>query len=1602
MLYEQSPVPFQSLDANGILLSVNNAWLAELGYEREDVLGRSFGDFLAQDEVEAWRRRFAIFKEQGAAHSVEWPMKRKDGSYITMALDGVIARDANGAFLRTHCVLTNVTERKKVEESIRIMAAMLDTAPSSITVHNQQGQFLYANRKTCELHGYTQAEFMSLNLRQVDVPASAALIDQRMQIITEKGEATFEVAHFRKDGPTIPLEVFVKQVEWAGVPAMLSIATDITERKAAEQALRESEERHRLLFDSAGMGIGYYDLEGRAIAFNRKAGEHMGGKPAEFVGKSVADLYPDGGAEYLRRMRLAVQTGESAAYEDEVALPTATMWFRSTYSPLRDAQGAIVGVQVIADDITERKRMEAALDGSEKKYRELFENMVVGLYRTTPDGRVLEANAAIVAMFGYPDRESFLRCSVLDLYVNPAQRAVFHAAAGNGDTVPGLEVQFRRLDGTTFWAEDSARVFRDAAGNIVCYEGSLKDITERKRAEEALRASEQRFRDIADNAQEWIWETDTEGAYTYASHTVQRILGYTAAEVLQKHFYDFFLPEEREALKTAALEAFAAKQAIRGLVNRNMHKNGQTVWLSTSGLPLLDDQGNLIGYRGADVDITERKQAEDALRSSETLLSESQRIAHLGSWTSDLVTGERRWSDETYRIFDWPIGKPIGIEDFRACIHPEDLPRLLAAQTEAQKGIAPLNIEYRILRPDGEVRHVYERSVASQNEGGTVTRLTGVVQDITDRKRAEQEIRRNETRLRSVVRVLQHPAKTTQEFMKYALDEAIALTESTIGYIFLFDDERQEFTFSIWSRDVMKECALPDLQMTYALSETGLWGEPVRQRRAIVINDFHAPHPFKRGYPAGHATLHRFATVPVFSADKVVAVVGVANKETTYDDTDVLQLTLLMDAVWKVVEQRRAQEELRSRAEQQAALNDVIGAANRSGDDLQSLLDSTLAGISRALHVEMGAIWLRDGHNGGGLSAVRGFPADMPQERSEWERLAVSIEDLMAFEKAASMPPALQALAERVGVRAWTAAALQADGEPLGGLVVASAQPRQWTPDERALLQSVGGQLGMAVARTRLQEDMRQRLEEIGALYRVSTALRAAQNLDDALSLLLDESLHALDVQVGAISLYQPETNDLRIAAARGWLGEMGSSPLKPGQGIAGSVFATGEPRTSVEFVRDPAVHAPNLPQTPQGWGGAFAPIKTAEESVGVLMVATPMPRQVSPAQVRLLSSLAEMGGATIHRMRLHERTEIHVQRLAALHAIDAAMAASTDLHLTLDVLLSQITTRLNVDAADVLLLQSQGLTLQCAAARGFATGDAGNYRVRMGDGLAGRAAILRKPMYVADLLADKTAGVPSFVVEGGFVAYAGLPLLAKGKLKGVLELHNRSPLPSDTDWTDLLEMLAQQTAVAIDHAQMFDGLQRSNLDLTLAYDETIEGWSRALDLRDPVTEGHTERVTAFSLRMARAMGVSAADQVQMRRGGLLHDIGKIGVPDAILKKPGPLTNEEWEIMRGHPTLAYDLLSRITHLQPALEIPYYHHEKWDGTGYPKGLKGPQIPLAARLFAIADVWDALTSDRPYRAAWSHDKALAYIQEESGRHFDPQVVAVFLKEISAHQP
>jgi putative nucleotidyltransferase with HDIG domain len=267
-----------------------------------------------------------------------------------------------------------------------------------------------------------------------------------------------------------------------------------------------------------------------------------------------------------------------------------------------------------------------------------------------------------------------------------------------------------------------------------------------------------------------------------------------------------------------------------------------------------------------------------------------------------------------------------------------------------------------------------------------------------------------------------------------------------------------------------------------------------------------------------------------------------------------------------------------------------------------------------------------------------------------------------------------------------------------------------------------------------------------------------------------------------------------------------------------------------------------------------------------------------------------------------------------------------------------------------------------------------------------------------ADIQNDPTFQWSSQALERGYAASISFPLHFEGILFGNLNIYSSQVDFFDANEVALLSEMAGDLSFGIhtlrvrnQRVKAEERVQQANSDLALAYDATLEGWANALEMRERETAGHSRRVVELALKMAKMLATPEIELDHVRRGALLHDIGKMGIPDSILLKPGALSDEEWVIMHQHPIYAYNLLKDIPYLKQTLDIPYSHHERWDGSGYPQGLKGEQIPLAARIFAVIDVLDALTSDRPYRPAWNKKSAFQYLNDHAGKQFDPQVVA-----------
>lgn len=585
--------------------------------------------------------------------------------------------------------------------------------------------------------------------------------------------------------------------------------------------------------------------------------------------------------------------------------------------------------------------------------------------------------------------------------------------------------------------------------------------------------------------------------------------------------------------------------------------------------------------------------------------------------------------------------------------------------------------------------------------------------------------------------------------------------------------------------------------------------------------------------------------------------------------------------------------------------------------------------------------------------------------------------------------------AAKYGFHSSCAIPLVSRGETFGVLNLYSSAPSFFTEERLRYLVLFAQELASLLTVASTRKALEGRIRELEALRSCAMRLRRAREVEEVFSELLEGACAPVRAEAGMV--FFEEEEGFALAAQWGFSPPLGEIEIPKKELPVECLLRKYE---SCLF-EDPS-KCPCIP-IPKGFGPVLlVPLSSEEGPLGfVLLLRREGGALFTLEELQLAQTIADIGGNTVRRLLLHRKALENLDRLQRLRAVDLAILGSFDLSLVLGVLTEEAMREKGVDAVAVLLFDPISGRLQCSAYRGFRKGGLGGTLLNPSSGVLREVIFEGTPRSLEGPGLEEDRSLAKLTSGEDFRRGFFFPMVSKGKVTGVLALFSREDFTPSPEWQEFFEILAGQGAIAAENVRLFRDLEQAFVSLEVAYNATIEGWAKALELRDRETEGHSERVTELTVRIAERMGVPKEGLRYIRWGALLHDIGKLGVPDSILLKPGPLTEEEWAIMRQHPLYAYEMLRDIPYLSRALDIPLYHHERFDGKGYPKGLKGKEIPLPARIFAVVDVYDALTSDRPYRKAWPREKALEYIESEAGKAFDPEVVQVFLEVVRETQ-
>jgi PAS domain S-box-containing protein len=1430
------------------------------------------------------------------------------------------------------------------------------------------------------------------------------------------------------------------------------------EQEQAEKGRTHERQLLRTVLDILPISVYVKDLQGRKILVNRGDLEIVGLSEEDVLGKTDAELFPPDVAEKFRKDDESVlSSGKAIQNCEELCINQSQgkqFWQLTSKVPLYDHDGKLIGLVGIGVDITERKQVEEELNKSRALFHSLVESIPHNVLSKDIAGRFTFANRQH-CLTDKKTLDEIVGKTDFELY--PPELATQYRADDIHVMESGqimAREELHQVDGENFYVEVIKAPIHDDNNQVTGVIGIFWDITERKRMQDTIQKSRNMLHQVLDTIPQRVFWKDRTGYYLGCNMPFARSVGQGHPnQVVGKTDFELEdLPQRAKIYQEDDRIILENNRPKHHVIECIQQPDGSQQWLDSTKIPLMDEAGNPFAILGVFEDITDRKQAEEEILSRAErhrvildtamsgfwladmqgrLLEVNQAYCEMSAYSAEellsmhisklddlecaddtaahiqklIANGHDRFETRHRRkdgtVFDVEVSAqyhPFG--DGRIVVFLQDITE--RKQTEAQLRLqslvlAQIQDRVTVTNLDGVITYVNEaelqalgyahdeligasiekygedaehgatqheilektlangywrgevinqtadgkcivldcRTQTVVNDEGKTIALCGISTDIT-------EMKRKEAILKAQIGLGAYAFKSSlQELMQKVLDEAETLTDSKVGFFHLVDEDGNAILLQAWSTNTLATmCTMDAANLHYPVEEAGIWAEAVRDGRPHIYNDY-VGHPLMRGLPEGHTMITRFISMPILQNDKVLAILGVGNKAANYDEGDIEILNQLVVNVIEIFLRKRAEDALRANEER---LRLALGAAN------QGLYDLNLKTGEATINEE--------------YARMLGYEISELQETNEkWlERLHPDEREQVKaiFDEYVSgkLPQ------YRVEFRQHTKT-----GEWKWVLSLGKILEYDLNGNPTRML----GTYTDITERKRVEENLRESEKRLRTMLDISLAMSATLEMNTVLQNIVKNAADFIG-GFSSAAIYTLKGDELFLEATEpplphGFPTELRRADIRKHPHVQSAVSSGATvillDTTTAKLSDDEkiVVDARGLRSI------AYIPLMISEKAIGVLIVASVNELRVfSDEEIALYEGFAGQAAQTIENIRLYQSEQEYASRLE-----------------------TQIAERRQ--AEDALreresLLRIAGQTAQF----GGWNADLTTQQVIWSEQVA--------------LIHDKEPGY-SPDIHDGIKFYAPE---WQAKITRVFNACAQDGTPYDEEmeiitarerrvWVRTIgHPVRDGSGKIIDVQGSFQDIterKNSEHDLAAAYDSTLRGWSAALELREHETGGHSRRVVEITLELARKMGVEEEKIIHIQRGALLHDIGKMGIPDSILLKPGPLSDDEWVTMRQHPEFAYRMLAKIDYLKPALEIPYCHHEKWDGSGYPRGLKGEEIPLAARIFAIVDTWDALSHDRPYRLAWPREVAVEHLKKQSGRQFDPQIVARFIE-------
>ena len=1606
-----------------------------LGYD-EGAAGRvaKTGKPLMIADYSVWSGRAAVFEKdrpfravicapmkwQGRVTGVFTVMRdkkftRKDLALLTLFTDHAVVAVENARLYES--VEQELAERKSAKQSLKSsedrFRQLWEATIEGIAIH-ENGIIKEVNPALLRLFGYSRAETIGKSLLDFAPPEARDEIQKRFMA---RDEQPYETFFIRPDGTRLTLEITGRNARYQGRASRIVSVRDITEHKQAEaeqnRRLRElsilyenglalgrlrdpkqisehiikalseklswhhstvrlrrgdSDELDLIAFHQSGLKESERGrVKERFDTLVHKMGQGLSGLAMQ-KGKVIrtgnvkkypqyVDTYPGIQSGLYVPLKIAervigcicVESEEADAFSDQDERLLSTLAAQAAIS----FENAHL-YQDVQQDLLERKRMDQALRESESRHRDLLERLPLVVYTAEVGiaGAWHYVSPNIQDLLGFTEDEWRADPGLWYRQVHPEDRDKHQALEDRAlISRSPFENEYRIFtkDGQLIWVRDSGIILPSNEDKGFIVRGVLTEVTDRVSAEQALRESEARYHAIIEQAAEGMVIYDLNTLHVIeANPAYGHLLGYTVEEMSRITIHDI-VAHPREEIDRYIDRIRTEKQVWLG-ERQHRRKDGALVDVEVSS--------NLITMRGRDAllivvrDITERKRSEkiqqsvyEIARASVTTRSLDELYASIHTVLQGLLPTPNFY----IAVYDHEkdlLSFPYYIDSFDVAPPPQKPGRGMTEYIMRTR--QPLLATQGIWEEpewQGEIELV----------GTAPEEWLGVPLIAQDRaigamvvQTYDKKVHFGEQDMQVMMYVSTQVANAIE---RKRAEEALQRSEAFARSIVENEPECVKIVGAGGVMQYMNPAGLAMIEVDDFESVRGksIYPIVVPEHRAAfqelterVLRGEQRTLEFEVIGRRGTRRWLDTQAVPLFNEQgEVESLLGI-----TRDITKRKQAEALQEAVYRIT---KAAETTASISDLFPQIHEIISSVMPAENFFITLYDETHNLLEFPyFHDALDEPFLDKIEPGMGLTAYV-------------LRTGKSLLCTQAVHDDLEQRGEVKLLG--VPSRIWLGVPLIVEGRSIGVMVVQHyTDPDAYGEREQHILEFVSSQIATTIQRKQSEQALRESEERYRTLFKgmldgVYRSTHDGRFLDVNQAMVrlfgYDSREEMLQVDIKKELYFAPEERE--------------SLFLDTGQEKV-DVFRMKRKDGSEIWVEDHGQYV-------------------HDERGDVVY------------HEGILRDVTERIQAEYEISRLLQESQQRLRHVEALRSIDLAIGSSMDLRTTLNILLSYVKSLLAVDAADILLFNRNSQSFEFAASNGFRSRVSDAAFQAMGRSFASRVALERRVTQFRDPPeAQANRELSALWKAEGFVTYTGVPLIAKGDLKGVLEIHHRSIFHPETAWMDLVQNFSTQAAIAVENAQLFNDLQNTNFELSLAYDATIEGWSKALELRGNEAPGHFQRVTELTLTLARAMGMRDAELIHVRRGALLHDIGKMAIPDSILRKTGPLNEQEWELMRKHPIQARELLTPVAYLRPALDIPCYHHEKWDGSGYPNGLKGEAIPMAARVFAVADVYDVSTNDHFYRKGLSREKAVEYIKSESGKHFDPSVVGAFLQLLS----